>query len=72
MKINADNLVLDSTMYKALAPSQRAIWDTNQPSGKISAQAVLERDTNKSWTWKLDLVLQKTALRYILPRSHRS
>ncbi len=64
MKINADNLLLDSTMYKALAPSQRAIWDTIQPSGKISAQAVLERDTNKSWTWKLDLVLQKTALRY--------
>jgi len=64
LKINADNLVMDTLLYQALDSSQKPIWDMIKPTGEINVQAILDRDSTQKWNWKIDLDLQKSAIRY--------
>ncbi len=66
LKISADNIPIDSQLYKALTPAQQRIWKAITPSGTIKVRADLKRIKNQPWNWHLIIEPKNCHLQYKL------
>ncbi len=64
LKILADNIPVDSQLYQALSASQKKIWNTLEPTGKIKMEADLKRIEGQEWKWKIIITPKNCQIKY--------
>ncbi len=64
LKIFADNIPIDSQLYKALNPTQKRIWNALAPSGKIKIEATLKQIKALPWKWHIIALPKQCQIKY--------